>query len=274
MTAVPVHYRIDCAPSLPADAPTMVMAGSLGSTLEMWDAQAAVLARSARIVRFDIRGHGRTPMAGTTVGISDLADDLLALLDRLDLGRVHLAGLSLGGMVSMSLASRRPDRVESLSVVCTSAYLPPARGWLDRAASVRAGGTGAVADAVVARWFTPDFQWNRPEVVVRYRDMIASISPAGYAACCEAIAAMDLRADLASITAPTLVIAGSEDPATPPDHQRAIASAISGARLEILGPAAHLANVEQAEAVSSLLADQMGVPVGHPHGELQVEEGR
>ncbi len=257
MSAVVVHHRVDLATTAPEDAPTVVMAGSLGSTSSMWDPQVPELSARYRVVRYDTRGHGRSPVGDTPCRIDDLADDLLALIDRLDVDAVHLVGLSLGGMTAMRLAARNPDRVTSLSLLCTSALLGPAEGWLSRAAAVRAHGTGAVADAVVGRWFSPDFLATQPERVTYFRNMIAATSPEGYAACCEAIAAMDLRADLSAIAAPTLVIGGIQDPATPPPHQQAIAAGIANSTLVMLEPAAHLANVEQPTAVTTALLQHL-----------------
>jgi 3-oxoadipate enol-lactonase len=257
MSAIAVHHQVDVAPDLPADVPTVVMAGSLGSTLSMWDPQVPELSARYRVVRYDTRGHGSSPVGDTSCRIDDLADDLLALIDRLDVGPVHLVGLSLGGMTAMRLAARNPGRVRSLTVLCTSALLGPAEAWLTRAATVRESGTGAVADAVVSRWFSPDFLAAEPDRVAHFRTMIASTPAAGYAACCEAIAAMDLRADLRTITAPTLVIGGIQDPATPPPHLEAIAAGIGGSSLVMLEPAAHLANVEQSTAVTAALLQHL-----------------
>ena len=119
-----------------------------------------------------------------------------------------------------------------------------------------------VADAVVGRWFTPAYAASHPEIVARYRAMIAGIDPEGYAGCCEAIAGMDLRSSLPGIVAPTLVVAGRQDPSIPPEHGEAIAAAVPGARIEILDPGAHLASVERAAAVTSLIA-------GHLAGRLR-----
>lgn len=253
MSGVEVHYRVDRAAELPPEAPTVVMAGSLGSTLSMWDPQVASMSAQLRVVRFDIRGHGRSPEPPGPYGIDDLADDLLLLLDRLDVQRAHLVGLSLGGMIAMRLAARDPDRVDRMSVLCTSALLGPAQAWRDRAATVLSQGTQAVADAVVSRWFTPGFVAGHPQTVEAHRAMIAATPPVGYAGCCLAIADMDLRADLTSITAPTLVIGGVQDPATPPEHQQLIAAGIPGASLEYIDPGAHLASVEQPDTVNTLL---------------------
>ena len=252
MTPVAVHYQVD-GHSADADAPTVVLTGSLGSTLSMWDPQIPALAPRYRVVRYDTRGHGESPVPETTCSIDDLADDLLALIDRLGTPNVHLVGLSLGGMTAIRLAARNPDRVRSLALLCTSALLGPAQAWLDRAATVREQGTGTVADAVVARWFSPGFLAAQPARVELYRNMIAATPALGYAACCEAIAAMDLRPDLADITAPTLVVGGIQDPATPPAHLQAIAEGIAESTLLMVEPAAHLASVEQSAAINTAL---------------------
>jgi 3-oxoadipate enol-lactonase / 4-carboxymuconolactone decarboxylase len=246
-------WRIDG----PRDAPPLVLLNSIGATTDMWTPVLGPLVEQFRVVRIDHRGHGASPAspAGTACSLADVAADVLAVLDGLGLGRVHLAGLSLGGMTGMWLAVHRPERVSRLALVCTSAHLPPAQGWLDRAATVRANGMRAVADVVVARWLTPQLAERDPELSERLRDMLCSVDAESYAQCCEAIAAMDLRADLARIAAPTLVIAGAQDPATPPAHAEAIADSISGARLELLDPAAHLATFEQPGRIAALLTE-------------------
>jgi 3-oxoadipate enol-lactonase len=257
MTPVAVHFTVD-GPRVPGThAATVVLAGSLGSTLSMWEPQVPPLASHYQVVRYDTRGHGKSPDPESTCSIDDLADDLLALIDRLDTAPVHLVGLSLGGMTAMRLAARHSDRIRSLTLLCTSALLGPAQAWLERAATVREQGTAAVADAVVGRWFSPQFSAAEPERVAYYRNMIAATPAPAYAACCEAIAAMDLRPDLPNITAPTLVIGGIQDPATPPPHLEAIAAGIAGSTLLMLEPAAHLASVEQSEAVNVALGQHL-----------------
>jgi 3-oxoadipate enol-lactonase len=251
MSASALHHVVVGHPARPA----VVLLGSLGSTLDMWDRQVPALATSFRVVAADLRGHGGSPAPAGPYELDDLVDDVISLLDSLALDRAHLVGLSLGGMVAMRLAARNPDRVDRLAVLCTSALLGPAEFWHQRAAAVRAGGTASIAPEVVRRWVTPAFQ-DAP-VVAALEAMVAGTSDHGYAACCEAIAAMDLRADLAAITAPTLAIAGAEDPATPPEHLALIASAIPGARLLVVPGAAHLANVEAADAVNAALLDHL-----------------
>ena len=116
---------------------------------------------------------------------------------------------------------------------------------------------------MLGRWFTPEFAGSHPDIVARYRATISSIDPEGYAGCCEAIAAMDLRLGLPGVTAPTLVVSGRQDPSIPPEHGEAIAAAVPGARFTLLDPAAHLASVERADAVTSLIAEHLaGASVG------------
>ena len=230
-----------------------MLAGSLGSTLAMWDPQAPALAEHLRVVRYDLRGHGRSPVPPGPYSMDDLVDDLVALLDRLEVERAHVVGLSLGGMIAIRMAVREPRRVDRLALMCTSASLGPPQGWADRAAAVRADGTASIAAAVVGRWLTPEQHRAYPTLVAELEAMIASTSVEGYAASCAAIEHMDQRADLATIVAPTLTIAGSDDPVTPPAHLAAIASAIPGARLLVLDGAAHLANLGQPAAVNQAL---------------------
>lgn len=250
---VEVHHQVDRAPHLPADAPTVVLSNSLGSTLAMWDRQLAALSSRFQVVRYDIRGHGRSPVVPGPYSLDDLTDDVVALLDRLGLDRVHFVGLSLGGMTGMRLAARNPERVDRLAVLCTSARLEPTQAWLDRAATVRAHGTASVAEAVVGRWYTSAFRAAHPDEVTAAEAVVAATPVEGYASCCEAIAGMDLRPDLPSIMAPTLAIAGEEDPATPPPHLELIAASVQKGSFLVVPHAAHLANDEQPEPVTAAL---------------------
>jgi 3-oxoadipate enol-lactonase len=241
----------------PEGAEVVVLSNSLGTTLEMWDAQAGVLARRWRVLRYDMRGHGRSPVPKTPYAIADLGADLVALLDRNGIGRASLCGVSLGGMASMWVAAHAPERVDRLVLCSTSALMGPPETWTHRAALVRRCGMGAVADTVVARWFTPGFAATAPEVVQRIRAQLTATPPEGYAGCCEAVREMDLRPDLRAISAPTLVIAAEGDPSTPPVHARTIAGLIPGARLEVLGRGSHLVNVEAPELVTPLVTTHL-----------------
>ena len=238
----------------------VVMLGSLGSTHRMWDPQVPALATDHEAIRVDLRGHGASPVIPGPCTMADLAADVVAVLDARGLDRAHVVGLSLGGMIALQLAVDHPQRVRSLVVLCTSACLGPRESWLDRAALVRAHGTTAVASTVAARWLTPDYAAAHPDEADAFLRMIADTPAEGYASACEAIADHDLVAELSRVTAPTLAIAGRDDPATGPEHLRAIAEAVpDGDYLEV-APAAHLASWERAievnAAVLTHLAEQ------------------
>lgn len=247
--AVAVHHVLDGPP----DAPPLLLSNSLGSTVAMWEPQVRPLAQAHRLIRYDLRGHGRSPVPDGPYALDDLGADALALLDRLEIARASVAGVSLGGMVSMWLAIHAPERVERLLACCTSASLGPPEGWAQRAELVRRKGAQAVAPSVVERWLTPAHREAHPEAVARLREMIAATPSEGYAGCCAAVEHMDLTGELARVRAPTLVIAGAQDPSTPPEHGGLIASLIPGARMEVLSPAAHLANLESPAAFNALV---------------------
>ncbi len=254
MTACALHHELSGSP----DGPPLLLLGSLGTTLAMWEPQRLALSRRWRLIRADHRGHGGSPVPDGPYAIEDLGGDALALLDALGVRRASYCGLSLGGMIGMWLAAQAPERIDRLVLLCTSAHPPNAGAYLERAAAVRAAGSPrVVADGVVERWFTPAFAEEHPDVVAAHRAMIAATPAEGYAGCCEAIAALDLRDDLARIAAPTLVIAGADDPATPPEEGRAIAAAIAEAHLEVVPDARHLASVQQAAIVNRLIADHL-----------------
>jgi 3-oxoadipate enol-lactonase len=251
---VKLHAVVDGA----AEAPVLVLASSLGTTLDMWEPQLAALGRCFRVVRFDRRGHGQTPVASGPTGIDDLGRDLVELLDELSLERVSFCGLSLGGVEGMWLAINAPSRIENLALCCTAASFPPRQGWLDRATAVRRGGLEAISDAVLGRWFTPVFRDASPHVVSRFRTNHESIPVEGYASCCEALADVDLTAQLGEISAPTLVITGADDPVVPPEVGGALAAAIPAATHIVIAGAAHVANVEQPAAFTEALLRHLG----------------
>jgi len=241
----------------PEDAPTLLLGESLGTNLAMWDRQLP-LASQFRLVRFDHRGHGGSTVPPGPYEIADLGADVIELLDALEIERSSYCGISLGGMVGMWLAANAHERIDRLVLLCTSAHMPPASMWRDRAEAVRgAGSVEAVADATLERWLRPEFADHHPDVRAWLRSMLVETSPDGYASCCGAIERMDLRADLGRIAAPTLVVSGSDDPSTPIEHQRLIADSIPGAKRETVGPAAHLAAVEQPDAVNELIAGHL-----------------
>lgn len=239
---VELHHRIEG----PEDAPVLVMANSLGTTLDMWDAQASALRERFRLVRYDHRGHGGSPVPPGPY-----------VMDGLGIEHFSFCGLSIGGMVGMWLASEVPQRVEKLILCCTSARFDPPDTWDTRAKTVRANGTGAIADAVLERWFTPAFREERPEVLEWAGGMLRNTSAEGYAGCCEAIRDADLRPRLGGISAPTLVIDGADDPAAPVEKAETIRDGIPNARLAVIERSAHIANVERPEEVTREILDHL-----------------
>ncbi|NEY31840.1 3-oxoadipate enol-lactonase [Streptomyces sp. PRKS01-65] len=240
-----LHHRAEG----PASAPPLLLGPSLGTSLALWDRVAPELSAGHRVIRWDLPGHGGSPArllrAGATVG--DLADLVLALADALGVERFAYAGVSLGGAVGLQLALRHPERLSSLAVICSSAHFNGERPWRDRAALVRREGLAQLAESANDRWFTPGFTVER--LVRDHR----GADPEAYAACCDALAAFDVRDRLGGISVPTLLIAGREDPATPPAHLREIADAVPGATLVEVPGASHLAPAERPEAVLAAL---------------------
>ncbi|HLI38054.1 MAG TPA: 3-oxoadipate enol-lactonase [Streptosporangiaceae bacterium] len=241
----------------PPGAPVLVLGNSIGTARSLWDRQAGVLRRHFRLLRYEFRGHGgpggASPAPPGPYTIAELGADVLGLLNSHGISRAAYCGVSLGGMVGMWLAANAPERIASLAVCCSSAYLPPASMWTERAAKVRSEGMASIAGQAVARWFTPGFARRNPEAVAAVVAMLTSTDPEGYAGCAEAIAAMDLRPSLPSITAPTLVVAAAEDPATPPPHGALIARAVPGARLAVLRGTSHLASYQTPAEVTAVL---------------------
>ncbi|MFD7975592.1 3-oxoadipate enol-lactonase [Streptomyces sp. NPDC059071] len=233
----------------PVTAPALVLGPSLGTSTALWDAVAPELSITHRVIRWDLPGHGGSPAGLLRPGatVADLARLVVDLADTLGLDRFSYAGVSLGGAVGLHLAVHHPERVDRLAVLCSSAHFGGAAPWEQRAATVRREGLAKLADTADARWFTPGF--SVPRLVADHR----AADPEAYAACCDALAAFDLRDRLAGITAPTLLVAGREDPATPPAHLREIADAVPGAALTELPGASHLAPAEQPEAVTAVL---------------------
>ena len=249
---VEVHHLLEG----PEEAPVLVLSNSLGTTLRMWDEQAPALNERFRLLRYDHRGHGGSPVPPGPYKIEDLGRDVLALLDRLGVECFSFCGLSIGGMVGIWIAGEAPERVERLVLCCTSARFPPDT-FDSRARTVRAEGVSAIADAVVERWFTPALHTSRPDVVEWARRMLLDTPAEGYAGCCEAIRDADLSGRVGAIFAPTLVIAGAKDPAAPPDQAESVRDSIPGASLEVIPDAAHLANIERPEAVTQAILDHL-----------------
>ena len=241
----------------PDEGNVVLLGSSLGTTLEMWDAQAGHCRSASASCASTTAVTVARPPRRVRMRLPTSAATCSACSTRSAYERASYCGISIGGMVGMWLGAHAPERIDRLVLLCTAAQLP-SEPWVERAAVVEeAGGTEVVADTVVGRWLTPEYARAHPGALAALRAMLVATPPAGYVACCRAIERMDLRADLARIRAPTLVVAAAQDLATPPEHAERIAAAIAGARLEVLSPSAHIAAVERADDVTRLIGEHL-----------------
>jgi 3-oxoadipate enol-lactonase len=229
--------------------PTLMLSNSLGATMKMWEPQMRALTQVFRVVRYDRRGHGKSGVAAGPYSMERFGRDVLAILDDLNIAKVHWCGLSMGGMVGQWLAAKAPDRLDRIILANTACYYPDPSNWLNRIKLVRENVMAAIADAVIAAWLTADFREREPQVTANLKAMLLATPVEGYVACCEALSTLDHRELLPTIKSPTLVIAGRHDVATPVAAGEMIRKAIPGASMTILD-AAHISNVEQSHAFS------------------------
>jgi 3-oxoadipate enol-lactonase len=222
--------------------PTLVLIGSLGSSLEMWEPQLAAL-NDFRVMRIDLPGHGGSPVPDAAFDIADIGRAVLALVDR----RASVCGLSLGGLAAMWLAAHTD--VDRVVLACTKPRFDPPEQWVERAALVRRDGLEPIVDAVLARWFTPEAD---PAIVERERAMFLATPPEGYARCCDVLRDADLTPELARIEAAVLVIVGERDPSVTRDE----AAALPG-RLVTIAGAAHLASAERPHDFNAALREHL-----------------
>lgn len=228
----------------PDNAPALVLSNSLGTDLRMWDDQAGEFAKHFRLIRYDRRGHGQSAVPPGPYSMERLGRDVIAILDALDIEKANWCGLSMGGMVGQWLGANAPERIEKLILSNTSAYYPDKAPWNDRIKFVRDKGLAALVEPNMQRWFTEGFRARAPQALARMKDMFVATDVEGYVANCEAVRDMDFRASNPTISVPTMVVVGAQDPATPPAAGEAIAKAIPGAKVASID-AAHIANVEQ-----------------------------
>jgi len=245
-----VHYLLEG----PAKAPVVMLGNSLGTNLHLWDGQMAALLPKYRVLRYDMRGHGLTDLGpGEAYTIDELSSDAVALLDALKIDRAHYCGLSIGGMVGQKLGVKAGKRLLSLTLCNTAMRIATFQIWQDRVASVRQGGMASIVEAVLQRWFTPDFHRTNPEAIEGFRNLLLRTPAAGYIGCSLAIRDSDQTAEAAKIACPTLVVTGDSDQATPPESGKALANAIKGAKLVELKRCSHISAVEQEAALNAAL---------------------
>lgn len=236
-----IHYSLEGLPGKPA----LILSNSLGADLSMWDSQMPEFLQSFRILRSDTRGHGKSSVSPGPYSIEQLAKDVLALADSLQLDRFHFCGLSMGGQIGMWLAAHAPQRLNKVILCSTAAKIGTPEMWNARIATVLKEGMKNVAPAAIERWFTAGFRAKNPSAIASIQKPLESTSPEGYAACSAAVRDFDSREQLNKIHTPTLIISGTHDPATTPADGHFLADHIAGARyVELNG--AHLSNIEDA----------------------------
>lgn len=250
VNGIELHYTIDGS-----NGAWVCLSHSLACHSGMWDEQVAVLAREYRVLRFDTRGHGQSGVPAGPYSFVEMADDVAGLFDALGIERAHFIGLSMGGMIGQSLGLRHPQRLLSLTLADTSSRQPVGaeKMWGDRIAQARAQGMQALEESTLARWFTESFRAAHPEAMQRVGTMIRATPVEGYANCGFAISRINFTDQLKAIRCPVLVIVGEDDPGTPVVMSREISAAIPGSELVVLPQAAHLSNIEQADAFNSAL---------------------
>jgi 3-oxoadipate enol-lactonase len=246
---VRLHYRFEGH----ADAPVVVMSNSLGTDLDLWQPQLAALSSRFRVLRYDQRGHGQSSAPAGPYTLASLGQDVAELLSSLNVERAHFCGISMGGLTGLWLGVNRPERVGRLVLANTAARIGTVDSWNTRIDAVTRLGMAAVADAVMARWFTPAFLAADAPPLPALRDTFRRIWVQGYAGCCAALRDADLRAEFGGISAPVLVIAGTHDPGTTPADAHFLADGIAGARYVEL-PVSHISNVEAPSAFNAALS--------------------
>lgn len=232
---------------------SVVLIHSLGCDLALWDPVVALLPAAVDFLRYDLRGHGRSESPAAETSIEDHVSDLLTLLDNQKIPRAVLVGNSVGGLISLAVAARRPDRCRALVLSATGPRIGTAAGWNARIAAVRDHGLAPVADSILARWFAPDFATRHPGRYADARAMLLRTPAEGYIATCAALRDTDLVPELPRITAPSLVLAGEHDTVCPPISMRHLAAALPQSHFEVIRDCGHLPPLEQPGAYVAAL---------------------
>lgn len=234
-----------------ATGPAVVFANSLGTDLRLWDAILPFLPDGFRYVRYDMRGHGLSECPDGPYSIADLAADAEALIETLQLGPVMFIGLSIGGMIGLSLAARKPDLVRALVFSNSAAKMGTSDLWRGRIEAIRKDGLQSLEVAILDRWFGPDFR-TTPEAAL-WGAMLSRSPQEGYLACCAAIADADLTDITKTLRLPFLAIAGSHDGASPAELVAETAALIPSSVCQTIQGAGHLPCVETPQAYAAVL---------------------
>lgn len=253
---VRLHYRVDG----PDGGPPVVFANSLGTDMRLWDPVLPLLPKGLRIIRYDKRGHGLSSCPSGPYSMGGLVSDVEKLMDHLHVKDSVFVGLSIGGMIAQGLAVKRLDLVRAMVLSNTAAKIGTPAMWDERIAAIKSGGIESLADAVMERWFSPDFRAT-PELEL-WRNMLVRGEGDGYAGCSAAISGTDFYTPTASLRLPTLGIAGTDDGSTPPDLVRETTDLIPGSKFHLIRKAGHLPCVEQPVEYAAVLSKFLK-EVGH-----------
>jgi len=250
---IQIHYEL----LRKTDAPVVMLSHSLACSMVMWNPQLHVLQPHFQVLLYDMRGHGETEATEGAYTLDQLAADAIGLLDVLNIDTVHFVGLSIGGMIGQCLALNHADRLQSLTLCDTAPIIPDEAKPLfqERMHAVRTKGMQALVQGTLERWFTKSYLKRNPPEADLIRHHISTTSVAGYLGCCEAILGLNYLDRLSEIQLPTLIIVGEDDPGTPVEASQSIKERIPHSKLVILPSAAHLSNIEQAEAFNTTLME-------------------
>jgi pimeloyl-ACP methyl ester carboxylesterase len=225
----------------------------------MWDAQRAALAGRARVLRFDAPGFGGSAARPGALRMSDLAALGAALLDRHEVERAVVGGLSMGGYAALAFAREHPARLAGLLLADSRAGADGEEARANRlrqAEQVRSSGTAELIAGLLPKLLSPATLAHRPEVVEQVRSMASAAQAEGVAGALLGMAERpDATPGLAAITVPTMIVCGAEDTLTPPVESERLRDAIPGARLRLLAGAGHLANLEQPAAFTAAVVE-------------------
>lgn len=266
INGIDVFYLTDGDPHKPA----IIFSNSLGTDHSMWDGQLEVLRRDFYIIRYDTRGHGLTNCSKGPYTITQLANDVLGLLDYLSIDKAFFCGISMGGLIGQWLAVNAPERLEGLVIANTAAKIGTEKAWNERAALVRKEGLNTIAESAPSRWFTPEFYGASPSPVNELLINLKNMSPEGYASCCEALANEDLSRDIKKIRISTLIIVGDKDPVTTVADAQFIHSQINSSHIQELR-ASHISNIEAEDKFNHVLKQFLNKKIQESAGQVASE---
>jgi 3-oxoadipate enol-lactonase len=247
-----IHFRTS---ELVPTRKTVVFINSLGTDFRIWDDVVAAMGQQYNVVLHDKSGHGLSSERAGATSVATYAGDLEELVVKLNLSQVVLCGISVGGLIAQGLYHKRPDLVRGMILSNTALKIGTAETWGTRIAAIQAGGISSIVDAILERWFAPQFRTSKPDQYALYRNMLVRTPQAGYIACCEAIRDADFTNHAVKISVPVLCIAGEHDGSTPPALVQAMAVHIPGAKYELISGTAHLPCIEHPELYANLVSN-------------------